>query len=61
MKILLKKSHEALDQAAQRTGGVIIPGGLQEKGRCGTEWQGLVGMAGMDQWLDCYLRGLFQP
>lgn len=44
MKILLKKSHEALDQAAQRTGGVIIPGGLQEMCRCSTEKHGLMVM-----------------
>jgi len=34
---------EVLDWAAQGSGGVTIPGGLQEKGWCGT---------GMGWWLD---------
>ena len=36
-KNILKKSGEALAQAAQGGDGVTIPGGVQEKGRCGTE------------------------
>ena len=35
-------SGEALAQAAQGSGGVTVPGGVQEKGRCGTEAHGLV-------------------
>lgn len=31
---------EAVAQAAQGGGGVTIPGGLLEKGRCGTERHG---------------------
>ena len=44
---LLRRSGEALAQAAQGGGGVTIPGDVQEKGRCGTEGYGLVGMVGM--------------
>ena len=56
-----KEHCNALAQAAQRGGGVTIPGGVQELCRCGTE--------GCGQWAWCYglevglddLRGLFQP
>ena len=37
---LLRKSVEAVAQAAQGGGVVTIPGGLLEKGRCGTERHG---------------------
>ena len=37
---LLRKSGDALAQAAQRGGGVTVPGGIQEKSRCGTEGHG---------------------
>ena len=33
----LLRSSEVLEQAAQGGGGVIVPGGFQEEGRCGTE------------------------
>ena len=46
-KIILRKSDDTLEQSAQRGGGVTIPGGVQEKGRCDTEGHDLVGMAGM--------------
>jgi len=51
-KIILRKSQEALEQAAQGGGRVTIPGCVQEKGRCGREVHGLVGMVGMSGWLD---------
>jgi len=41
-KILHRRSGDALAWAAQGGGGVTIPGGLQEKGRCGTEGHGLL-------------------
>ena len=31
-----------MEQAAQEGGGVTIPEGVQEQGRCGTEGHGLV-------------------
>ena len=34
------------EQAAQGSGGVTIPGGVHEKGRCGTEGHGVVGNIG---------------
>ena len=43
-KISSPKSDAVLEQAAQGGGRVTIPGGFQEKDRCGTEWCGLVGM-----------------
>jgi len=46
-KILLRKSDEAVAQAAQGGGGVTIPGGVQEPCRWGTERDVLVGMVGM--------------
>ena len=50
-KILLRKSSEALAQAAQGGDGVTIPGGVQEPCRCGTE--GHSGhMLVMGMWLD---------
>jgi len=58
-KILLRKSNEAVAQAAQGGGGDIAHGGAQERCRCGTEgrgqcaWWGWVGLEN--------LRGLFHP
>jgi len=37
----------ALEQAAQRGGGITIPEGVQEVWRCSTEGHGLVGKVGM--------------
>ena len=37
---LLQKSGEALAQAAQGGRGVIVPAGVQELWRCGTEGRG---------------------
>ena len=45
-EFLLRKSDEALEEAAQGSGGVTIPGGVHEKGRCGTEGHGVVGNIG---------------
>jgi len=36
-------SGQVVEQAAQRGGGVTIPGGVQEVFRCCTEGHGLVG------------------
>ena len=53
---------EGLAQAAQGGDKVAVPGGVQERCRCGTSGCGLVGnigvswRAGLDD-----LRGLFQP
>ena len=38
----MAQAGDALAQAAQRSGGATVPGGAQEKGRCGTEGHGLV-------------------
>ena len=35
------ESGEAVAQAAQRGGGVTVPGGVQGRGECGTEGHGL--------------------
>jgi len=53
-------SGQALEQAAQGSGGVPIPGGVQKTCRCGTSGQGLAGGVGLTVGLDD-LRGLFQP
>ena len=37
-------SGEALEQAAQGSGGVTIPGGVKKKCRCDTSGHGLEGM-----------------
>ena len=39
-KFLVRKSSDAVAQAAQGGGGVTIPGGVQELSRCGTEGRG---------------------
>ena len=50
-----------LEQAAQGSGGVIVPGGVQEVCRHGTEGHSLASNIG-DRWtIGRYLRGLFQP
>lgn len=43
LKFHLRKSGQAVAQAAQGCGGVINPGGVQEPQRCGIEGRGLVG------------------
>ena len=39
-EFLLRKSSEAVAQTAQGGGGVTVPGGVQGKGRSGTEGHG---------------------
>jgi len=39
-----QKSGQALEQAAQGSSGVTIPGGVQKTCRCGTWGHGLAGM-----------------
>ena len=34
------KNSQILERAAHRGGGITIPGGVQGKGRCGTEGRG---------------------
>jgi len=51
-KILLWKSGEALEQAAQGGDGVTVPGGIQEICRYGTEGHSLMSMVVMGWWLD---------
>jgi len=43
-KIYLLKQCQVLEQAAQGSGGVIIPGGFQKTCRCGTSGHHLAGM-----------------
>ena len=47
-KFLLHQSGDALAQAAQGSGGVTVPGGVQEPWRSGTEGHGLVVGMGWD-------------
>ena len=39
-EILLRKNGNTLEQAAQGSGGLSVPGSVKEKGRCGTECHG---------------------
>jgi len=41
-----------LEQAAQGSGGVTIPGGVRKPCRCGILGHGLVGMVVLGGWLD---------
>ena len=43
-KFLLRMSGQVLEHAAQGSGEVTVPDGVHEKGRCGTEGHGVVGM-----------------
>jgi len=49
-KISLRKSGQALARAAQGSGGVTIPGGVQETCGCGTSGHGLAGTVVADGW-----------
>jgi len=40
-------SGQALDQAAQGSGGVPIPGGVQKRCGCGPSGHGLAGVVGL--------------
>ena len=46
-EFFLRKSGDALEQAAQRGCGVTVPGGIQGKGGCGAEGHGLE----LSQWV----------
>ena len=53
-EFLLRKSAEALDWGAQGCGGLTIPEGFQEEGKCGTEGHGLEQLhAWVDGWTRC--------
>jgi len=41
-----------LEQAAQGSGGVTIPGGVEKMCRCGTSGYGLAGREVLGGWLD---------
>jgi len=58
-KFLYRKSCEALEQAAQGSGGVIVPGGVQKACKYGTSGHGLVGMVVMGQWLNLMILKVF--
>ena len=51
-KFLLRRNGGELEQDDQGSGGVTVPGGLQELWRYGTEGLGLVNMVLMGCWLD---------
>jgi len=46
-KNFFTESGQTLEQAAQGSGGVTIPGGVQKPCRCGTLGHGLAGMVVM--------------
>jgi len=50
---------EALEQAAQGSDEVPIPGGVQKTCRYGTSGYGLVGMAVLGGWLDLMILEVF--
>jgi len=55
-EFLIRKGGWAVAQAAQGSGGVTVPGGVQEPCGCGTEQHSGVGLTvGLGD-----LRGLFQ-
>jgi len=48
-----------LEQAAQGSGGVTIPGGVQKMCRYGTSGHGLAGMVLLGGWLDLMILEVF--
>ena len=52
-------SGQALDQAAQGSGGVTIPGGVQKPSGCGPLGHGLTGMAVLGWWWDLMILEVF--
>jgi len=48
-----------LEQAAQGSGGVAIPGGVQKMCRCGTWGHGLAGMVVLGWWMDLLILEVF--
>ena len=59
-KFLHCKSVQALDQAAQGSGGVPIPEGVEKTWRCGTSGHGLAGMGVSGWWLDLMILEVLQ-
>ena len=58
-KFLYWRSGQALQQAAQRSGGVPIPGGVQKMCRGGISGHGLAGMVVLGWRLDLMILELF--
>jgi len=58
-KCLHCKSVQPLDQAAQGSGGVPIPGGIQKMCRCGASGHGLAGMVVLGGLLDLMFVEVF--
>lgn len=54
-----EKSDQALDQAAEGSGGVTASGSVRETWRCGAEGQVLVGMMVMDWRLELMVLEVF--
>lgn len=54
-----EKSDQALDQAAEGSGGVTVSGSVRETWRCGAEGQVLVGMMVMDWRLELMVLEVF--
>jgi len=50
---------QALDQAAQGSGGVPIPGGVKKPCGCGTSGHGLTGMGVLGWWLNLMISEVF--
>jgi len=50
---------QELAQAAQGSGGVPIPGGVQTPCGCGPWGQGSAGMVGLGWWLDLMISEVF--
>jgi len=48
-----------LEQAAQGSGGVTIPGGVQKTCKFGTSGHGFVGMVVLGGWLDLMIQEVF--
>jgi len=46
-------------KSGQGSGGVTIPGAVQEEGTCGTEGHGFVAMVVMGWWLDLIILEVF--
>jgi len=58
-KISLLKEWQVLEQAAQGSGRVTIPGGVQTPRRCGTSGHGLAGVVGLGWQLDLMILEVF--
>ena len=58
-KFLYWKSGQALVEAAQGSGGVAIPGGVQKMCRYSTSGHGLAGMVVLGWWLDLMILEVF--